>query len=121
MVLAGTEADVPELLAAADLALFAHQDPAPAALLASAMATGLGIVATEADDRSWGLVDGENALLVPSEAPRATARAIMRLIEDRPLTARLAKAARAAARKHLDPKFLRRQWDAVYAACTQGR
>jgi len=119
IVLVGAEAGVSDLLAATDVALFAHRGPPPPALLAGAMGTGLGIVATHAADGEWGLADGRSALLVPPEAPRATARAILRLIEDRPFAARLAKAARAAARKHLDPKSLRRQWDAVYAACTQ--
>ena len=108
------DVSLPEALAAADIAVFLGRDFLPPALAASAMFAGLPIVASDtAGAREW-LIHGENALLVRANQPRATARALMRLIQDKALAAELANASRAFAKGRFDPESVRRRWQKLY-------
>jgi glycosyltransferase involved in cell wall biosynthesis len=61
------------------------------------MAVGRPIVASDLGQIAEVLTDGESALLVPPDDPRALAGAIVRLVDDSCLRLRLGNAARAAA------------------------
>jgi glycosyltransferase involved in cell wall biosynthesis len=64
------------------------------------MASGRPIVASRLGQMGEVLTDGESALLVPPDDADALAEAIVRLIDDGCLRARLGQAARAAAEAH---------------------
>jgi glycosyltransferase involved in cell wall biosynthesis len=72
--------------------------------LFEALAAGRPIVATDLPSTREVLTDGENAVLVPPGEPALLAQAIRRLLDDRALAARLARAAWDAA-----PRY---SWDA---------
>jgi glycosyltransferase involved in cell wall biosynthesis len=61
------------------------------------MASGKAIVASDVGQIAEVLTDGETGLLVPPDDPEALAAAIVRLVDDACLRARLGAAARAAA------------------------
>jgi hypothetical protein len=115
VILAGADVQLPEMLAAADVAVFLGTDPPPPVHLASAMAAGLPIVPADIPAaRDW-LCFHDNALPAPPGQPRAIARAMMRLIEDGELASRLGDSARRTAKKQSDPKSIRRQWADLHA------
>ena len=103
-----------ELVAMADAAVFLCTAGSPAAALATAMSAGLPIAAADTPSITDWLTDDENALLAPPDAPRAIARAIMRIIEDKPLAERLGSAAKVAAAESFDAKKIRRRWRTLY-------
>ena len=99
--LAGTEADY---LAACDILVSPHGRQADGGeffgsptKLYEYMAMGRPIVASAVGQIAEVLVDGESALLVPPDDPEALARAIVRLVDDTSLRARLGQTARRAA------------------------
>ncbi len=62
-----------------------------------AMACGTAVVCTRVGATADFAVDGETALVVPPDSPRAMAQAIARLLEDEDLRARIAEGGRAYA------------------------
>jgi glycosyltransferase involved in cell wall biosynthesis len=96
VVLLGQRADVPALLAAADLFVLPSQWEGQPLILQEALRAGRPIVAT----RVGGIPDltGEDgAVLVPPDDPAALAAAVRRVLTDPALAAGLAEAARAKA------------------------
>jgi glycosyltransferase involved in cell wall biosynthesis len=65
-----------------------------------ALAAGLPIVATDVGGNREMIDEGQNGFLVPPEDPRALAAAIVRLLKDRALAAKLGRAARERARSY---------------------
>jgi glycosyltransferase involved in cell wall biosynthesis len=87
----GYVADVPGLLARADLfALTSLNEGLPLSIL-EAMAAGLPVVASRVGGTPEIVVDGETGLLVAPNDPASTAHAIRRLLEDPALRQRLGK------------------------------
>lgn len=71
-------------------------------VLVEAMALGVPVVATPVTGIPELVADGETGLLVPERDPAALAAALRRLLEDAPLRARLAGAARARVESAFD-------------------
>jgi len=87
--------EVPELLAAFDVALVPAINPYASPLkLHEYMAAGLATVAPDQPNLREVLTSGENALLVPPDDGPALAAAIERLAADAELRERLGRAAR---------------------------
>lgn len=98
VVFAGYRHDLPRVLAAMNI--FAHtsveKDTSPLALL-SAMASGLPIVAFDIEGIREMLTDGEEAIVVPARRVEALAQALVQLLQQDDLRARLAQRARQRA------------------------
>jgi glycosyltransferase involved in cell wall biosynthesis len=94
VVLAGFRSDVGGFLGALDvLAVPSLREGFPMVTL-EAMALGVPIVATAVDGIVEQVTDGHEGLLVPPRDPAALARALITLLTDRALAARLGQAAR---------------------------
>jgi glycosyltransferase involved in cell wall biosynthesis len=100
-------AEMPEYLAACDVLVSPHGKQADGGeffgsptKLYEYMASGRPIVASRLGQIGEVLTDGESGLLVPPDDADALAEAIVRLIDDSCLRARLGQAARAAAEAH---------------------
>ena len=86
---------LPQAMAALDVAVYpSHDSEGMGRVLFEYMAAGLPIVATRVGLAPEVLEDGESALLVPPGEVAPLAAAIRRLLDDRPLAARLGKTAR---------------------------
>jgi glycosyltransferase involved in cell wall biosynthesis len=100
LVFAGHRTDVPDLLGALDVfAISSLYEGTPLALF-EAMAAGKAIVSTAVDGCREVLQDGETGLLVPPADAEGLARAVLRLLADGDLRARLAARAREASRRY---------------------
>lgn len=111
----GHRADVSALLDVADVVVVPSRAEGASLFLLEALAAGRPVVATGAGGIVEAVTDGENGLLVPVDDPLALAAAIRRLLTDRPLAARLAKAAREAGARFTADRMLR-QTLAIYEA-----
>lgn len=119
VVLLGARDDVPDLLAAADLAVLTSRWEARALVAQEALRAGVPLVATAVGGVP-GLV-GDAAVLVPYADPGALASAVRALLDDPARCAELAAAgrARAATWPRLDDAC--EQLMGVYAAVAVGR
>lgn len=106
--------ELPDLFRAADLFVLpavhdsaGNVDGLPNVIL-EAMASGLPVVATAISGIPLAVVDGETGLLVPEADEPALAAAIVRLLDDASLRARMGERGRARAESALT-------WDAVAA------
>lgn len=94
----GPRKDVPEILASGDVFAFSSlAEGLPNAVL-EAMAVGLPVVATRVGGIPEIIRDGASGLLVPPNDPQALAKAILRVLSDPALAAKLACASQARAR-----------------------
>lgn len=116
--LLGARADVPDLLQAADAFCFPSRlEGLPGALI-EAMLAGLPIVAADTPTNREA-VDATCALLAPPAAPPELAAALLQLLGDRDLAARLGEAARIRAAHRFDIERQAAAYeDALFAAIT---
>lgn len=106
-------AAMPALYAASDIALNPSTvDNMPNSVI-EAFASGVPVVSTDAGGVPDLVRDGESGLLVPIGDDAAMARAVLRLLADPALAARLAAAGRAEAARFAWP-VVREQWLAAY-------
>jgi glycosyltransferase involved in cell wall biosynthesis len=113
--LAGATAQPAAALRALDVFALPSLSEASSNALLEAMATGLPVVATRVGGSSMIVADGITGLLVPPREPAALAKALITLIEDRRLAARLgAAAAKTVRATHSLPAMLARV-DELYA------
>lgn len=110
----GQRADVPDVVA--DLDVFVHpanQEPQSIAVL-EAMAAGRPIVATAVGGTPELVEDGASGLLVPPRDPPALAAAILRVLDDPLLAARLSAAGRERAAHAFRPEDTAAQIERIY-------
>ena len=93
----GTRADIPAVLAAADVFALPSQFEGLPMSVIEAMLTGLPVVATDVSGPREQVVDGETGLLVPLGDVGALAGALRRLVDDAGLRGRMGAAGRARA------------------------
>jgi glycosyltransferase involved in cell wall biosynthesis len=104
VIFAGQRQDIPEVIAALDLAVQPSISEAMPNSVLEAMAARKAIVATATGGIPELIADGERGLLVPPRDPPALAGAIARLLADPKEAARLAAAARAWVEERHDQK-----------------
>lgn len=90
----GVRTDVPDLLAAADVFTLTSVSEAASLTLLEAMAAGTPVVTTAVGGSPEIVVHDEHGLLVPRGDAPATAEALLRVLQDPALAARLGAAAR---------------------------
>jgi glycosyltransferase involved in cell wall biosynthesis len=110
---------LPGYLAAADAAIFPCDDTLlnrvrhPAKLV-DLLAAGLPVVADAVGQNAEYIADGDSGLLVPPEDDAALAEAIVRLLRDAELRARLGTAAARRVQEHLAWSKLAEQVERAY-------
>lgn len=113
VLFAGHRTDVPALLSAIDVFTIASTYEGTPLALFEAMAAGRAIVSTAVDGCREVLEDGVTGLLVPPRDPEAMGTALIRVLEDPTLRARLAGSALEASRRY-DIGACVRQMEALY-------
>jgi glycosyltransferase involved in cell wall biosynthesis len=112
--LPGGSRDVPAFLSALDVAVLPSRSEGMSNALLEYMAAGRPIVATEVGGNSELIEHGVHGLLVPPNDAPALARAIDRLLTDRPLACRLATAARKRAAAEFGREAMVRRFQDFY-------
>jgi glycosyltransferase involved in cell wall biosynthesis len=111
--------EVPRTLSGGEIFLNTTDvDNTPVSVL-EAMACGLCVVTTDAGGIPDLAADGESALVVPRGDPRALARAVVRVVEDARLSARISRGGRVAAERCDFPRVLE-AWRALLADVAGG-
>lgn len=105
---AGFTRDVAAAFSAMDVVVFPSLWEGTPLTAFEALAMGKPIVSTDADGLLDVLQDGRDALVVPKRDSAALAGAILRLIDDRALAARLAEGARATGQRYDIAAFVRK-------------
>jgi glycosyltransferase involved in cell wall biosynthesis len=104
--LVGARADVPDLLARADVFVLSSRSEGFPVSVLEAMAAGLPVVATDVGGVGEAVEDEETGILVPAADSEALARALERLVVDAGLRRRLGVAGRARALRLFDvPRY----------------
>jgi glycogen synthase len=111
---------LPAVLAHADLLVLPSLYEELGTVLLEAMQTGLPVVASKTGGIPDVIEDGVNGLLVPPGEPEALARAIDRVLADRPLAHRLSEGAQEQG-KDYDWEVLAGRVLQVYQGVTAGR
>jgi glycosyltransferase involved in cell wall biosynthesis len=120
-------AEIPRWVTAADVAAAPYRENPTLGLWGSPMklfeymASGAAVVATRLGQIDEVMRDGENGLLVPPSDPAALAAAILRLLQDSSLRARLGQQARQDAMQHYSWEQYMTHLDAVFASVLQPR
>jgi glycosyltransferase involved in cell wall biosynthesis len=112
--LLGRREDVADLLAAADLVAMPSRREGLGVAALEAMAAAGAVVASRTGGLGEAVVDGRTGLLVPPGDPAALAAAIGRLLRDRALRERLARAGPARVAEGFLPEQMAGRYDALY-------
>ena len=83
VTLAGPEWSLPDLLAAADIAMFLDTDNTSSGLLSEAMSSGLPVIVCDTPETRNRFANEKNVFLVRNDKPREIARVLMKIIEDK--------------------------------------
>ena len=100
--------EVTRYFAAADVLAMPYRHISQSGVLYLALSLGLPVVATRVGGLPEVLRDGESALMVPPESPAALAEALVRVLGDTALQARLAQGGRRVADLHAWPAIAER-------------
>lgn len=101
VIMAGFQADIPEVMAALDVLVVPSRAEAQSRVVPQAFAAGRAVIASEVGGLPELVKDGETGLLIPPAKPEALARAMTRLIREPNLRDRLAKRGRTFAEREL--------------------
>lgn len=99
---------------AADALVMPYRQISQSGVLFLGLALGLPVVATTVGAVPEVVEDGESALLVPPESPKALSEALVRVLSDAPLRARLVAGGRRVAGEHGWPSIAE-QTDRLFA------
>ncbi len=115
VIFTGTQFSQDQLLAAADLAVFFHQEPRGAIYLAGAMAAGKAIAATALPGLLEYAPHGQVSMVSRLASPRGAGGVLLKLLDDPQLRAKLGQAACDIAKKLFKPELIRSRLDQIYS------
>jgi glycosyltransferase involved in cell wall biosynthesis len=111
----GERNDIRTLLPGLDAFVMPSLTEGHSIALLEAMAAGSAVLATRVGGNPEIVEDGESGLLIAPRNPSQLAAAMRRLMDDRPLAARLSVAARLWAEQHVSVRAMADAYEAIYA------
>jgi glycosyltransferase involved in cell wall biosynthesis len=120
VLLTGPRGDVPDVLAAADVAVICSDTEGMPLAVIEYLAAGLPVVATNVGGLPELVEDGVDGLLVPARDSRALAEALGRVLRDEELRRRLGARARDRQRDEFDLAASVRRYEELYAELGAG-
>jgi glycosyltransferase involved in cell wall biosynthesis len=117
----GERADVPALLAQADLFVLSSLQEGLSLTLLEAMAAGLAVVATDVGGNREVVVPGETGLLVPSRSPDRLAEAILACVRDPAATREMGRRGRSRVEREFGLDATVQQYENLYESVVSRR
>lgn len=118
LVMTGYRKDVPAILALFDIFVMpSYREGMPRSLL-EAMATGLPVAATDIRGCREEVIDGETGLLVPPRDHYALGEAVLKILSDDDMAARMGRAGRQRVLDHFDERVVTRHQVVMLDALT---
>jgi len=114
VVFLGQRGDIPELLGCCDIFVLASRAEGLPNSILEALATGLPVVATRVGGVPDVIVDEFSGLLVPAQDPNALGDALLRVLGDVELAAKLARGGRERARSRFAFERVVEELESVY-------
>jgi glycosyltransferase involved in cell wall biosynthesis len=122
VILLGERADMPDLFAAADMAVHTSIRPEPFGLVViEAMLQGIPVVGPREGSLPSLLHDGTHGLLYEPRNAVSLVEAVRRLLDDPPARQRMGEAARERVHAEFDARTQARRLGAIYARVLEGR
>jgi glycosyltransferase involved in cell wall biosynthesis len=112
--LLGSRADIPTLLASADIGILCSHEEGFSNAILEGMAAGLPMVVTDVGGNAEAVVDRETGFVVPAHDPTALGAAIFTLASDAKLREQMGKAARRRVETHFSLEQCIERYDALY-------
>lgn len=110
----GERGDIREMLYASDVFVLPSRFEGMPTVLVESLAAGRATVATDVSGNPEIVADRETGLLVPSDNPRALADAIVELLDDAALRAKLGAAGQASVAGRFDIRTTSQAYQALY-------
>jgi len=114
VIFTGIRNDIPEILAATDVAVLPSLSEGLGVAILEAMSCARPVVASNLDEISEMVVDGETGLLVPPRNPEKIAEAIIRLLKDEQLARQIAKSGQNMVREKFSDERMIKDTLSVY-------
>ena len=115
VVFTGFRLDVPELLSEVSVSVLPSLSEGLSNAVLESMAAGVPVVATRIGGTPEAIADGVSGLLVPPRDSAALAGAMLRILEDRELAARLGRAARRRVAEHFSLERMVSETERLYS------
>jgi glycosyltransferase involved in cell wall biosynthesis len=110
----GSRADIPQVLAAADVLLLTSLSEAHSVSLLEGMAAGVPVVATDVGGNPETVVAGQTGLIAPAGDDVAIAQCLMKLLRDEALRQAMGQAARQRVRERFLRSDMHRRYLDIY-------
>lgn len=117
----GVRGDVPDLLAAADVAILCSWEEGFSNSVLEGMASGLPMVVTDVGGNAEVVIDGESGLVVPPRDPAALGEALARLAGDQALRKRLGASAHERVARHFTLDECVNKYERLYVSLLENR
>jgi glycosyltransferase involved in cell wall biosynthesis len=114
----GSRADIPTLLASADIGVLCSHEEGFSNAILEGMAAGLPMVVTDVGGNAEAIIDRESGLIVPARDPAALGAAILALASDVKLRETMGRAARSRVEMHFSLDQCVQRYDAIYRKLT---
>jgi len=118
--LAGERRDVPDLLAAADLAMLTSRSEGLSNTILEAMSSSLPVLATDVGGNRELIVHGENGILSSSRDPKQLARRLRQLMGEREKLAQMGRNGRRRVEREFSMASLGERTEALYRELLRG-
>ncbi|HLI13652.1 MAG TPA: glycosyltransferase [Alphaproteobacteria bacterium] len=116
----GVREDVPELLAAANLALLCSHEEGFSNAVLEAMAAGLPVVATDVGGNREAVIDGVTGIIVPPHDPGRLGEAILEIAHAGEQACAMGRAGRARIAEHFAIESAFQRYEALYEELLDG-
>lgn len=116
----GARRDIPKLLACAELCILPSRAEGLPNVVLEAMSAGVPVVATRVGGIPEVIEDGASGLLVPPQDPRALAEAILSLLRDRRMAARMGQTAHKRVQTNFSFERAVSEVEGVYESARRG-
>ena len=117
----GLRKDVPYIMSLLDVSVLSSLSEGFSNTILESMAAGKPVVATDVGGNPEAIVDGETGFLVPPKDPKALAKEIIRLLENKPLAQKMGSAGRERVRQYFTLEGMIKKYELIYESILRAK